>query len=415
MTSLSASRTSDFTIVGGGIVGLAIALEAKRRYPDASVTILEKEASCGEHASGRNSGVLHAGFYYTADSLKARFTAQGCQRMTEYCLERGLGINRCGKLVVPTEESELAGLDELLRRGRRNGVEVVEVSAAEAREIEPRARVWERALWSPNTAAVDPVEVVSALVADACAAGVQVRTGTAYRRATWQGSGWRVETDRGSVTTGYLINAAGVYADRVARGFGFSANYRILPFKGLYLYSDEPPGAFRTHIYPVPELRHPFLGVHFTLTVDGRVKIGPTATPAFWREHYSGPANLRMEELVEVVGRELGLFIRNDFGFRELAVNELRKHWRPALVRQALRLADGVELDQYRQWGRPGIRAQLINIESKTLEMDFRVEGDDRSFHVLNAVSPAFTSAFPFADYVWQQIESGGAAVAAQN
>jgi L-2-hydroxyglutarate oxidase LhgO len=174
-------KPADFLIIGGGIIGISIALEAKRRFPDCRVTLLEKESHCGLHASGRNSGVLHAGFYYSADSLKARLTREGNRRMTAYCRERGLRLNPCGKLVVATQPSELEWLDELLRRAQRNGVELQALSAIEAHEIEPRARVLERALYSPTTSSVDPSQVVSALVADAVRLGIDIRTGLAWR------------------------------------------------------------------------------------------------------------------------------------------------------------------------------------------------------------------------------------------
>jgi (S)-2-hydroxyglutarate dehydrogenase len=386
--------------VGGGIIGLAIALELRRRHPDQRVVVLEKEMRCGEHASGRNSGVVHAGFYYSADSLKARFTVEGNRRLTAYCEERGLPLNRCGKLVVARNDAELEVLDELSRRGVANGVQLETVSDAEAYSIEPRARTHRRALWSPTTSSLDPARVMTSLAEDAEAAGIEIRRGIAFRGV----KAGAVVTNAGSIAAGYVVNAAGLYADRVARNFGFSERYRILPFKGLYLYSDEPAGTLRTNIYPVPNLANPFLGVHFTITVDGRAKIGPTAIPAFWREHYGGLANFSGRELLDVVVREAGLFLRNDFGFRGLAVGELRKHHRPTLIRQASELAS-VDARSFRRWGRPGIRAQLLDIRTRRLEMDFLVEGDDRSFHVLNAVSPAFTCALPFGEHVVSEIE----------
>lgn len=392
---------ADFVIVGGGIIGVTLALEGKRRHPDASIVVLEKD-DVGAHASGRNSGVLHAGFYYTADSLKARLSVEGNRRLTEYCLEKGLGINRCGKLVVASQASELAGVDELLRRGGVNGVDVRPVTEAEAKELEPRVKTVERALWSPTTSSVDPAEVMASLAADARAAGVDVRTGTAY---VGYDDGV-VRTSRGDIPAGYLVNAAGVYADRVARALGFSERYRILPLKGVYLYSDEPAGAFRRHIYPVPNLDNPFLGVHYTVGVHGKAKIGPTAMPAFWREHYDGLENFRPGELLDIVGREARLFLKNSFGFRRIAADEIRKSFRSVLVKRAARLATGVRRADYRTWGRPGIRAQLLDLETGAFEMDFRYEGDDRSFHVLNAVSPAFTCSLPFAELLWDEIEA---------
>ncbi|MDQ4080218.1 MAG: FAD-dependent oxidoreductase [Gemmatimonadota bacterium] len=394
-------QSADFLIIGGGIVGITVALEIKRRQPRAKVTLIEKEEACGLHASGRNSGVLHAGFYYTADSLKARFTREGNERLTAYCTERSLRLRRCGKLVVARDECDLPGLNELLRRACVNGVTLHEVTPQEAREIEPRAKTFERALYSPTTSSVDPGEVLACLIEEARDAGVTILTGTAYL----DHRGDRVHTSAGMISSGYVINAAGLYADRIARSYGFSERYEILPFKGLYLKGSSDAAPFRTHIYPVPNLARPFLDVHITLTVAGIAKLGPTAIPAFWREHYSGLRNFSLAESATIVTREAALFLRNDFGFRDHAMVELRKYSRRYLVKEAAELADGLEPRKFRHWGPPGIRAQLFDVQTRKLEMDFRFEGDDRSFHVLNAVSPAFTCSLPFAEFLVDQIE----------
>ena len=394
-------KTTDFLIIGGGIVGITVALELARRLPTSRITLIEKEDQVARHASGRNSGVLHAGFYYTADSLKARFTREGRARMQAYVEGRGLKINRCGKLVVAKNEAELAGLDELLRRGKANGVELYKISEREAKQIEPRVKTSGWALFSPTTAAVDPMEVTLALAEDAQAAGVQILTGTRYLLR----EGKYIRTNRGRIEAMYVINAAGLYADQIARDFGFSQRYRILPFKGLYLLSSESPGAVRTHVYPVPDLKNPFLGVHFTVTVTGKVKIGPTATPAFWREHYGGLAGFNPGEFASILLDEFRLFLRAEFDFRRLALEELKKYYRPYLVSQAQALLEGVRPEQYRTWGRPGIRAQLYDVQERKLVMDFHLEGDDTSLHILNAVSPAFTASMAFAEYVVDRVE----------
>ena len=392
--------SSDFLIIGGGVIGLSLALLIKQRYYDSRVTIVEKEKECGLHGSGRNSGVLHAGFYYTADSLKARFTRDGNRLMTEYCLDRNLPINQCGKLVVARNGDEIPTLEELLRRGEANGVVLHELTTAEAREIEPRVKTFEKALYSPTTSSIDPKLVIKSFIDDARKAGIAIMTDTAY----YGRNGSNVVTSQGKISAGYVVNAAGLYADKVAQDYGFSQDYRIIPFKGLFLYSDEPQGALKTHIYPVPRLENPFLGVHFTVTVDGRINVGPTAIPAFWREHYKGLENFNFSELVEIGMRELGLFIRNDFGFRSLAFEELANYYKPRMVAQAAELAAGVFPKDYRRWGPAGIRAQLINIKQKQLEMDFYYEGDRESFHVLNAVSPAFTCSLSFSRHIMEQI-----------
>lgn len=392
----------DFLIIGGGVIGISIARELKARQADARIVLIEKEPECGAHASGRNSGVLHAGFYYSPDSLKAKLTRLGNERLTAYCEHKRIPINRCGKLVVAKDECDLPSLDELVRRGRMNGIDIQELTEAEAKQIEPRVKTFQRALFSPRTSTVNPLHVVQAMQHDAMYEGIELRLGAAYVKRTEQG----IQTNRDSIAAGYIINAAGLYADKIALDYGFSEKYRILPFKGLYLYSNEPPGSIRTNIYPVPDLRNPFLGVHFTITADGKAKIGPTAIPAFWRENYEGFSNFRVSELIEVAGRGLGLLTGAQFDYRRLAVEEISKYSRSKMVSLASVLAEGVAERNYQQWGRPGIRAQLLDITKKKLEMDFVLEGDHRSMHVLNAVSPAFTCSLPFASYVCDRIDS---------
>ena len=393
----------DFLVIGGGVIGISIARELKSRNPNSGVCILEKEHQCGLHASSRNSGVLHAGFYYTADSLKARFTKEGNQRLTKYCEVKNLALKKCGKLVVAQNESELVWLDELMTRARNNGVPLELITDEESQAIEPRAKTYQKALFSPTTASINPTELVKSLLSDAIQEGVQLKTNTQYIHRVGKSS---IKTSNGIFEAKYIINAAGLYADKIGRDFNFSKDHRILPFKGLYLYSNEPLGALNTHIYPVPDLTNPFLGVHFTITSDDKIKIGPTAIPAFWREQYQGWSNFNMPELTEIILRQAGLFLSSNFDFKALAFRELKKYSKPLLVSLATKLAKGVDIKHYRQWGLAGIRAQLLNIRKKELEMDFVLEGDKQSMHILNAISPGLTCALPFADYVCDQIES---------
>jgi L-2-hydroxyglutarate oxidase LhgO len=392
--------TCEFLVIGGGVIGLSVARELKRRYSDARVRLIEKEADVGQHASGRNSGVLHAGFYYTPDSLKARFTRDGNARLRAYCTERGIAVNACGKLVVARNEQEHAGLDILLERGRKNGIALKAISEQEARAIEPRVLTAGRALWSPTTASVDPRQVVNAMREDALHEDICIDRGVRFLE--WDGK--RARTSASSIQARFIVNAGGLQADQIARQFGFSRHYRIVPFKGLYLYSDEPPGALRTNIYPVPDLRNPFLGVHFTVAASGAIKIGPTAIPAFWREHYDGFSKFNLGELAAVCYRQARLFATPRTGLWRLAIAETRKYSRAHMVRLAGELVSGTRVSQYRHWGKSGLRAQLVDIKKNRLEMDFVLEGDDRSMHVLNAVSPAFTCSLPFAEHVTNAI-----------
>ncbi len=387
-------KEADFVIVGAGIIGLSIARELAGRYAGARIVILEKENEVAFHASGRNSGVLHAGFYYSADSLKARFTRTGNRLLTEYCLEHGLLINRCGKVVVACDESEVAGIHELKRRGDNNGVSLTLIDPKELAEIEPNAQTVEAALFSPTTSTIDPVQVCRH-IASRFPANVEILFG---QRAAGRAPG-AVLTDRERIGYRYLFNAAGLYADRVARHFGAARGVTMIPFKGLYLrYRDDE--VLRRHVYPVPNLRNPFLGVHFTKAVDGHVTIGPTAIPAFWRENYTGVARFNALECAEILSREAKLFLLNRFNFRQLALEEMRKYRRRYFISQAAKLVRRLDPDRFCGSMRPGIRAQLLDTAAGKLVMDFLIEHAEASTHVLNAVSPAFTSAFSFAGHI---------------
>jgi len=391
--------TADFLIIGGGVVGLSIARALRKEYSDASVVVIEKEPTCGQHASGRNSGVIHAGFYYSPDSLKARLTRQGNILLTEYCIERGVPLKRCGKLVVTKNEDDFSTLDELFERGRKNGVPLQEVSAEDIREIEPRAKTHKRALFSPTTSALDPAIFLQTLVKDVSQSGVQIYNNTTYLGRKWN----QIITQSERFSANFIINAAGLYADRIAQDFGFGKEYRIVPFKGLYLLSNEPVGAFKTHIYPVPCLNNPFLGVHITVSTDGQAKLGPTALPALWREHYQGFDNFHLKELLEI-SLAHGRLLFTSSHFRRLAVQELLKYSRGFLISEANYLARGILKKNFLCWGKSGIRAQLVNSRHGRLVMDFVLEGDKHSFHILNTVSPGLTCAFSFAEYVCRKI-----------
>ena len=397
-------KTCDVLVVGAGVVGLTLALELRKRHPQASIVVIDKESGAGEHASGRNSGVLHAGFYYTANSLKARLTRDGNRLMAAWCEEHAVPVRRCGKLVVARNASEHAGLDELLRRADTNGVRMEAIDARAALEIEPYVKTCERALYSPDTCAVDPRKVLATMQEIAVARhGIQIVPATKWLARDPNGA---VVTSGGRVDCGMLVNAAGLYADRIAHSYGYGERYRMLPFKGLYLYGNEAAPQLRTHIYPVPDLAMPFLGVHFTVTAAGRTKIGPTAIPAFWREDYAERflQGFSARELAEVVHDDMVLFA-NDARFRRHAVREPWKILRGVLVRHAAHLAKDIRVEDFKEWGRPGIRAQLFDRIEKRLVMDFCFEGDDKSLHILNAVSPAFTCSWAFAKHVLDSVD----------
>ncbi len=394
----------DYVIIGGGIIGLNIARALKERHPDARMLLIEKEEDVASHGSGRNSGVLHAGFYYTADSLKARFTREGNARLRKFCNEQGLRINHCGKVVVAKNEKEVKGLDELKRRGDINGVELEWLEEKELARNFPEARTCRKALYSPTTVTVDPTEVSREFRKIIEQMGVEVRTGTTYQSRDGENE---IITNRGPFTFKKLINAAGLYADKIARDFNFAKNYAIIPFKGIYLKDTNNLAGLTTNIYPVPNLANPFLGVHYTLTVGGEGKIGPTAIPAFWRENYKGSDNFKAAETLQILYYEARIFLTNAFGFRTLAWSEVRKYNRAYFLGLAKKLTSNINHSGFTEWSRPGIRAQLLDTTTLELVQDFVVEGDATSIHILNAVSPAFTSAMPFAEWVVDNFVGG--------
>lgn len=392
---------ADFLIIGAGIIGLTTAYHLKLKYPDASVLILEKDSGVALHASGRNSGVLHAGFYYSADSLKAKFCRDGNRAMRAYCEEHGVRINPCGKLVVAGNEQEVEGLRELKRRGDKNGVPVELIDERQAAEIEPNAVTYHYALLSPTTASVSPSEVCLHIRDRLITMGVQIITDCRYRNRASDNSimaGGRI------YEAGRIINCAGLYAVDVAQDFGFAQDYTILPFKGIYLNYSGADKPLRTLIYGVPDMRKPFLGVQFSMGVDGSIRIGPTAIPAFWRENYQGFTGFNAGEMLSILYWQANLFLRNSFGFRTFALEEMQKYIKSNLIRHAFRMVKNLDASKFNEWGRPGIRAQLLNTKTLSLVQDFVVEGDDRSLHVLNAVSPAFTSSFAFSAWLVERL-----------
>jgi len=387
----------DFLIIGGGIIGLNIAKNLKERDSTYKIVLIDKEPELAMHSSGRNSGVLHAGFYYSADSLKAKFTRDGNRAMHEFCEKRGLHINKCAKVVIATDEEELEGLKELKKRGDINGVELSWIDEDELHTKYPNIKTYKKALFSPTTSTVDPKELTLEFGKVIEEMGVTILTNTAYKKRI---SDSKVLTSQGSIECKKVINCAGLYADKIAQEYGFAKNYVIIPFKGIYLKDKNNLSHLETNVYPVPNLANPFLGVHYTLTVKNEAKIGPTAIPAFWRENYKGFDNFKLDEMIQILFYEAKLFLTNAFGFRTLAYTEVKKYIKSHLIGLAKNLTKNMDHKGYDSWSTPGIRAQLLDTKTLELVQDFVVEADDNSIHVLNAVSPAFTSSIPFANWV---------------
>ena len=391
----------DFVILGAGIVGLSIARELRLREPDASVLVLEKESRPGRHASGRNSGVLHSGIYYPPESLKAKVCSEGAREMAEYHEQHGLPLLRLGKVLVATSEEDAPQLELLAQRARSHGIAVEELDEQHLREFEPEARsATGRALWVPTTAVGSPGAVIQQMKADIEGLGVDLSCGIEIGA---------VDTDRrrvllrdgGTIGFEHAINAAGLHADRIAHMFGVGQRYTLLPFKGIYWKLDPDAGLNIRHlIYPVPDLRVPFLGVHTTTAVDGTIYLGPTAVPAFGRENYRGLQDVSMREFVRITGLLMRQFVSGRDGFRRLAWQEGRRYFKPWFVQAARAILPRLQATHLIPTEKVGIRAQMLDRGTGKMVTDFLVEHGPHSTHVLNAISPAWTSAFPFARYV---------------
>lgn len=389
-------KSVDVIVIGAGVVGLAIGKCLLESRAVQSVVVLEKEEALGSHASGRNSGVLHAGFYYQPDSLKARFTREGNEKLGRFCIEHGLPYKKCGKVVVTRDISEHESLLNLYRRGLMNGIDLHLIDAKELSSIEPRATTATLALWSPRTGVADPKAVIEKLADSFLHLGGTLLKGEKVLRV----QPGQVETGTGKWLTGHVVNCAGLYAEKMAHQMGFGLNYGLVPFKGLYIYGSMPPGFLSSHVYPVPDPRNPFLGVHLTTTVTGATKVGPTAIPALWKEDYGIFKGFNFKESIEI-SRLLGKFLfTSSHNALDLVRTEIPKYLRRHLLVDAQKLVPSIDPSLFKTRGRVGIRAQLIDRKSGDLEMDFKVVGDHRSTHVLNAVSPAWTSSLAFAEYV---------------
>ena len=386
-------------ICGGGIVGLSIARELLKRGAE-DITILEKENKLGVHASGRNSGVLHAGIYYTPDSLKAKFCLRGNLLMREYCREKGIPVLETGKVIVTKKEEELDTLYELYRRAKTNGADVKLIDPVELKDIEPYARTVERAIYSPLTAVVDSKKVLECIAKELEGSGkVRIIKGA---KVLGLKNSKVLRTTKGDIEFTFFINSAGAFADRIAHLFGVGSHFTIIPFKGTYKkLRKEKSYLVRGNIYPVPDIRNPFLGVHFTKSYNGEVYIGPTAIPAFGRENYGIIEGID-KEAVSILLKDIILFFTNS-KFRKVAFTEPRKYLSKFFYEDIKPMVEGLSINDIIPSNKVGIRPQLVDWEKKELVMDFLVLKDSNSVHILNAISPAFTSAFAFAEYVVSQ------------
>ena len=396
-------KSYDYIIIGAGIVGLTVARELRCREPNASILMIEKEPEVGLHGSGRNSGVLHSGIYYPEASLKANMCSSGSKLMAEYCDANDLPIARLGKVILPIREDDGPQLDLLFHRAKANGARVELLDAKQLHEREPSARTATgKALYSPDTAVVEPKAIVKHLVKQLQNQGVEVQYSAEILEVDVDACS--LKTKSGSVSYGWLFNSSGQYADKVGKLFGVGDDYTLLPFKGIYYrLSPSSKVVCNSLIYPVPDLNVPFLGVHYTKKVDGNVYLGPTAVPALGREHYRGLEGLSLTESVSILFRLGQQYAYDKQGFRCFSHAEALRFFKSKFAEAARYLTPDLKNEDLLSCDKVGIRAQLLDIKRHELVMDFVVENGVNSTHVLNAISPAFTSSMSFAKYIVDQ------------
>jgi (S)-2-hydroxyglutarate dehydrogenase len=390
----SIDSSCDVVVVGGGLLGLAtaMALSGRRR-----VTVLEAEERLAAHQSGHNSGVIHSGIYYKPGSLKAALCAEGARAMFRFCAEEGIAHERCGKLIVATSADELPRLDELERRGAANGLAGVRrLTGAEIRDFEPHA-TGIAALHVPATGIADYPAVARAYARRIAAAGGRVLTGARLTGVRRDGPGLVAETAAGAVAARLLVNCAGLQSDRVARLCGADPEVRIFPFRGEY-YDMDPArrSLVRGLIYPVPDPRFPFLGVHLTRRVDGSVEAGPNAVLALKREGYRW-RDVSLRDAAAIAAWPGFWHLAARFG--RIGAYEVRRSLSKGLfVRDLRRLVPEIAAADVHRAG-SGVRAQALDARGGLLD-DFRIVRGERAIHVLNAPSPGATASIPIGERI---------------
>lgn len=389
-------KGAEILICGGGIIGLTLCRElVKQGYKN--IVVIEKERTLGLHASGRNSGVLHAGIYYPHDSLKARTCLRGNLLMKEYCQEKKIPLIRSGKVVVSKNEAENVLLKELYHRAEKNGARVELIDEKMLMRIEPQAKTNGIALLSHDTAIVEPLSILKNIHDDLISSGyVKILFETAFKGIKGNN---RIYTNRGDICFDLFVNCAGAYSDKVAHLFSVGKGYKLIPFKGFYKkLRQDKSSMINGNIYPVPDIDNPFLGVHFTRDINGDVHVGPTAVPALGRENYGIIRGLSLDSFGFIAME--GLLFLKSRKFRRTVISEIGKYSAEKFYHDTQALVKDIDKADLLPSSKVGIRPQLVDISKRELLMDYMIIKDINSVHILNAVSPAFTGSMEFARLV---------------
>lgn len=392
------STTFDVVIIGGGIIGLSTALRLKQvQYPNWRIAVVEKDADLASHQTGHNSGVIHSGIYYRPDSHKARFCVDGARALLKFCDENEIEYEQCGKVIVAIHESELGRLDNLYERGVANGVQGLEIIGPERlKEIEPHV-FGIKALWAPSTGIVDYKKVSAAYAGRFQEAGGDIFTSTEVQSITRHSDGLSIDTNGGVIQAKHLINCAGLHADRIAEMMDEPIDVRIIPFRGeYYTLRPESHGLVNGLIYPVPDPRFPFLGVHYTRNIHGQVEAGPNAVMALKREGY----NKSDIDLMDSWGTlTFPGFWKMSMRFWKIGLGEMhRSYMKSVFVRDLQRLVPEIRAEDLDPGG-AGVRAQAVSRSGALLD-DFHIIQGREAVHVLNAPSPGATSSLAIGEHI---------------
>ena len=390
----------DVVIIGAGIIGLATAKSLKKLDPKLAIAVFEKEPNLGAFASGKNSGVIHSGFYYTPDSLKAKFCKTGNEGLKHLISKHDIPILNCGKVVVTRSNSEIPNLEKLFRRGLENGIQLEVREEKDLVKVEPMAKTKSLFLWSPNTSVSDPNLVLQALAKECRDLGIEILLNSKISIDNAK----MVSNHGVKIFSKWIINCSGARSLDMAHRFQVGTKYSQMPFLGTYLYADLKSLPLQTLVYPVPHPVNPFLGVHFTLSTNERIKIGPTAIPIINPEHNGFSKMHILNDLANFARSSIALTKSKNHNLSSLTFNDVAKINSRVLIGNASLLVPKVR--DVKNWKRypSATRAQLVDLENGKLEQDFVVEHSINSTHVLNAVSPGWTSAIPFGDYIGHQV-----------
>jgi L-2-hydroxyglutarate oxidase len=391
----------DYLLIGGGIVGASTALQLQQRFPAARILLLEKEPIPASHQTGHNSGVIHAGVYYAPGSLKAGFCREGSQATMAFCDSHNIPYQRCGKLLVATNEAEVERMAALAERCRQNEIEIRDLSAAQLKAVEPNIE-GRGALLVPATGIVDYREITTAMLKDYVQLGGEIRLSAEV-------AGLYEEDDRVEVVYGterirgrYLVCCAGLMADRVLAMLGIEADFRIVPFRGEYYQLPEFYNSIVSHlIYPIPDPALPFLGVHLTRMVDGSVTVGPNAVVGWKREGY-GRFNFSLRDSLDNLSFP-GFWKVMRTHLRSGVVEMKNSFWKRGYLQLVRKYCPQLALSDLRPYP-AGIRAQAVMADG-SLVHDFLFAESPRSLHVCNAPSPAATSALPIGAHICDKVE----------